>query len=67
MDDLRSALNPITEDFGGEMFLPGDSGFDEARMVWNAMIDRRPALIARCKDVDDVIAAVSQAVVQGLP
>jgi FAD/FMN-containing dehydrogenase len=67
MDDLRSALNPITEDFGGEMFLPGDSEFDEARMVWNAMIDRRPAVIARCKDVDDVIAAVSLAAAQDLP
>src|SRR5690606_19130221 len=43
------------------------SGFDKARMVWNAMIDRRPALIARCRDVDDVIAAVSLAAARGLP
>jgi FAD/FMN-containing dehydrogenase len=67
MNDLRTAPDPIAEDFGGEMFRPGDSGFDEARMVWNAMIDRRPALIARCNDVDDVITAVSLAVAQDLP
>src|SRR3546814_20920782 len=56
-----------SEDFGGEMLRPGDSGFDAARRVWNAMIDRRPALIARCKGVDDVIAAVSLAVARDLP
>src|SRR3546814_1135596 len=67
MDDLRTALNPTAADFGGEMLRPGEPGFDAARMVWNAMIDRRPALIARCKDVDDVIAAVSLAVAQDLP
>lgn len=67
MDGLRTALKPIAEDFGGELLQPGDPGFDAARRVWNAMIDRRPALIARCKDVDDVIAAVSLAVEQDLP
>jgi len=67
MDGLRTAPNPIAEGFGGEIFQPGDPGFDEARMVWNAMIDRRPALIARCKEVDDVIAAVSLAVARDLP
>src|SRR3546814_16348149 len=67
MDDLRTALNPTAADFGGEMLRPGEPGFDAARMVWNAMIDRRPALIARCKDVADVIAAVSLAVAQDLP
>src|SRR3546814_5022638 len=67
MDGLRTALTPIPEDFGGEMLRPGDSGFDAARRVWNAMIDRRPALIARCKGVDDVIAVVSLAVARDLP
>src|SRR3546814_2844290 len=66
-DVCSSDLNPTAEDFGGEMLRPGEPGFDAARMVWNAMFDRRPALIARCNDVDDVIAAVSRAVARDLP
>jgi FAD/FMN-containing dehydrogenase len=42
----------------GPLLHPGDGGYDEARKVWNGMIDRRPALIARCAGVADVIAAV---------
>ena len=58
--NLRASL-------GGEVVLPGDSGYDQARAVWNAMIDRRPALIARCRDADDVIAAVNFARTHELP
>ena len=43
----------------GEIIQPGDEGYDDARKVYNAMIDRRPALIARCADAADVIAAVN--------
>ena len=43
----------------GEIIQPGDDGYDDARKVYNAMIDRRPALIARCADTADVIAAVN--------
>src|SRR5437764_6079247 len=42
----------------GPLLRPADGGYDEARTVWNGMIDRRPALIARCVGVADVIAAV---------
>ena len=43
----------------GDLLQPGDDGYDQARRVWNAMIDRRPALIARCAGASDVIKAVN--------
>ena len=42
----------------GPLLLPGDAGYEESRTVWNAMIDRRPALVVRCLGVADVIACV---------
>ena len=42
----------------GSVLLPGDPGYDEARRLWNGMIDRQPAVIARCESTTDVIAAV---------
>ena len=45
----------------GPLLRPGDAGYDEARTVWNANVDKRPALIARCAGVSDVINAVSAA------
>jgi hypothetical protein len=40
--------------FSGGLLLPGDPRFEEARRVWNGMIDRTPALIAYCRDTSDV-------------
>jgi FAD/FMN-containing dehydrogenase len=55
---LSPRLDELSAAFAGELLEPGDSGYDEARAVWNGMFDRRPALIARCADEDDVVAAV---------
>jgi FAD/FMN-containing dehydrogenase len=52
--------------FGGQLFRPGGDGFDEARKVFNGMIDRSPALIARCASADDVVLAVNLARERGL-
>jgi hypothetical protein len=38
----------------GNILVPNDTGYEEARQIWNAMIDRRPALIAQCVQADDV-------------
>jgi FAD/FMN-containing dehydrogenase len=60
---------PVAELAGrlrGDLLQPSDTGYDQARTVWNAMIDRRPALIARCAGTDDVVAAVNFAREQGL-
>ncbi len=51
IEELRTRLR-------GEIVLPGDTGYDKARTVWNATIDKRPALIARCADVSDVVETV---------
>ena len=49
-----------------EILRPGALGYDEARRVWNAMVDRRPALIARCHQTADVVTAVALARRDGL-
>jgi FAD/FMN-containing dehydrogenase len=51
LEDLRSALR-------GEVLLPRDPGYDGARQIFNAMIDHRPALIARCAGAADVVACL---------
>jgi FAD/FMN-containing dehydrogenase len=53
-----ASVQPLRERFRGEIIEPGDQSYDSARKVYNAMIDKRPRLIARCVDVADVIAAV---------
>ncbi|MFD9326066.1 FAD-binding oxidoreductase [Streptomyces sp. NPDC060065] len=53
--------------FKGQLIGPDDSGYDEARSVYNAMIDRRPALVARCTSAEDVSHVVGFARDHGLP
>jgi FAD/FMN-containing dehydrogenase len=52
VDELKAGLR-------GPLLRPGDDGYDEARRLWNGMFDRRPALIARCAGVADVVRAVN--------
>jgi FAD/FMN-containing dehydrogenase len=54
-EELQTAM----EGFGGTLIRPGEAGYDDARRAFNALIDRRPALIARCQGVADVVAAVN--------
>jgi FAD/FMN-containing dehydrogenase len=57
--DLDSgAIEEIAIWFGGNLIRPADATYDEQRRIWNGSIDRRPALIARCAGVADVISAV---------
>ncbi|MFI1174658.1 FAD-binding oxidoreductase [Streptomyces melanogenes] len=53
-----TALAELREDLSGDVFVPGDPGYDDARTVFNAMIDRRPAVIAQCESDADVVTAV---------
>jgi FAD/FMN-containing dehydrogenase len=53
--------------FGGRLIGPDDSDYDEARSLYNAMFDKRPALIARCANAGDVAKAVAFARAHGLP
>jgi FAD/FMN-containing dehydrogenase len=53
------ALAAFEAGFRGILLRPGAAGYDDARQVWNGMIDRRPALIARCAGPADVVCAVN--------
>jgi FAD/FMN-containing dehydrogenase len=53
-----SAFDGLGGSFHGELLLPASPGYDAARRIWNGAIDRRPACIARCTGVADVVAAV---------
>ncbi len=53
-----AAVQGFADSLRGPLVQPGNGGYDEARRVWNGMIDRRPALIARCAGAGDVMAAV---------
>ena len=48
----------LRQGFDGQVLLPDDDGYHQARRVWNALVDRRPAVIARCASPSDVAAAV---------
>ena len=59
-------IDSLTEQVRGAVITPADDGYDEARTVYNAMIDRRPAAVVRCAETADVSAAVNYARENGL-
>jgi len=60
------AIGRLRSRLRGDLVLAGESGYDESRSVWNAMIDRHPAIIARCATASDVVHAVNFARETGL-
>ena len=52
------AVDELATSFGGDLIRPADAAYEDQRRIWNGSIDRRPALIARCAGVADVISAV---------
>jgi len=60
VDHFKSTLR-------GPLLQPGDPDYDAARTIWNAMVERRPAFIARCSGTADVLACVAFARAHGLP
>jgi FAD/FMN-containing dehydrogenase len=63
----EKAIQELKASFRGELIRPGDDGYDAARRVFNGMIDKHPALIARTVDIADTIAAVNFARENKLP
>lgn len=55
---ISADVEALRAGIAGQVFLPEDPGYDEARTVWNADIDRHPAVIVRCANASDVSAAI---------
>ena len=58
---LSEAVSTLAGMFTGQLLRPGDAGYNEARKVHNGLIDKRPALIARCRGLSDIVDAVKVA------
>lgn len=63
---MQQAITDFRTQFRGTVLEPGEGGYEEARKVYNGMIDRRPRLIVKCTGVSDVMAAVLMSEANGL-
>ena len=63
---VASAAADLGASFGGQLLRPADDGYEEARKLHNGLVDKRPALIARCRGVADVVDALALATKLGL-
>ena len=62
-----ATVDALRHTLGGSLLRPGDDGFAESTFLWNAMIDRTPAVVVQPRDVRDVAAAVDFARAHGMP
>jgi FAD/FMN-containing dehydrogenase len=67
MASVATTVSELTARLHGEVIGPGDARYDEGRAVYNAMIDKRPAAIARCHDIMDVVTTLEVARTHDLP
>src|SRR6266498_1044045 len=65
--EVDGAVESFRAGFAGIALTPDEDGYDDARGLWNASFDRRPAVIARCRTRSDVVAVVAFARETGLP
>lgn len=63
---METVISDLKHDLNVELIRPGDVNYDEERKIYNGMIDKRPALIAKCKNVNDVIESVNYARDEGV-
>ncbi|SHJ47418.1 FAD-binding oxidoreductase [Pseudozobellia thermophila] len=63
---METKIKELESRVKGEIILPQHKNYDEARSIYNAMIDKRPSIIVKCKDREDVVAAVNFARENGL-
>jgi len=66
MSDMSAAVSELRKVFAGELIEPGDATYDAVRRLHNGLIDKRPALIARCRGTADISDAIKLARAQGL-
>jgi hypothetical protein len=66
IDVSEEVYSSLRQTFKGDLLCPRDDGYEEARLVWNGMVARKPGLIARCADVGDIQSAIRTASALGI-